>query len=296
MTTNSLKKAGPAPVSRSGRRTSPVRTALLLLAAVVLCAVFILPALWMLLGSFRPSAQILSSLSPLSWHSLFPESFSWDNYSSLLLGRGFGRSLVNSAIVCLASVAIGLIMSLMAAYALAVLEFRGRGIAFAFVIVGFMVPFEAVAIPLSDLFTQWGLANTYLGLILPGIGNGLAIFNLRQFFLGIPKSYREAAMLDGASEPRILLGIYAPISVPALINTSLLIFLGQWSSYLWPLLLVSKTDMQVAPVALANTFGEHGVDYGQNFAGAILLSLVPAMMMLILQRFFASGASSSGEK
>ena len=269
---------------------------IMLAITVVLSLVFMLPAVWMFFGSFRPANQILSSLNPLSWNSLFPSEYSMNNYITLLFERGFARNLLNSAIVCIGSVALGLVLSLMAAYALAVLKFPGRNLLFAIVIVGFMVPFEAVAIPLSSLFTDWGLANTFLGLILPGIGNGLAIFNLRQFFLGIPVSYREAAKIDGASEIRILFQIYAPISVPALINTGLLIFLAQWSSYLWPLLMVNTSDMQVAAVSLASTFGERGVDYGQNFAGALMLALVPAILMLVFQRYFAAGSSSSGEK
>ena len=284
-----------SPMNRRRKIFRPSKS-IMLAITVVLSLVFMLPAVWMFFGSFRPANQILSSLNPLSWNSLFPSEYSMNNYITLLFERGFARNLLNSAIVCIGSVALGLVLSLMAAYALAVLKFPGRNLLFAIVIVGFMVPFEAVASPLSSLFTDWGLANTFLGLILPGIGNGLAIFNLRQFFLGIPVSYREAAKIDGASEIRILFQIYAPISVPALINTGLLIFLAQWSSYLWPLLMVNTSDMQVAAVSLASTFGERGVDYGQNFAGALMLALVPAILMLVFQRYFAAGSSSSGEK
>lgn len=284
-----------SPMNRRRKIFRPSKS-IMLAITVVLSLVFMLPAVWMFFGSFRPANQILSSLNPLSWNSLFPSEYSMNNYITLPFERGFARNLLNSAIVCIGSVALGLVLSLMAAYALAVLKFPGRNLLFAIVIVGFMVPFEAVAIPLSSLFTDWGLANTFLGLILPGIGNGLAIFNLRQFFLGIPVSYREAAKIDGASEIRILFQIYAPISVPALINTGLLIFLAQWSSYLWPLLMVNTSDMQVAAVSLASTFGERGVDYGQNFAGALMLALVPAILMLVFQRYFAAGSSSSGEK
>lgn len=269
---------------------------LLLFVIIILCVVFVLPAIWMFLASFRPSIEVMSSLRPLGIHSLIPEKFTLENYVSLLTVRQFGRSLLNSALVCLASVFLGLLLSLLAAYALSQLHYKGRSFVFAFVIIGFMVPFEAVAIPLSSLFTDWGLANTYIGLILPGIGNGLAIFNLRQFFLGIPSSYREAAMLDGASEPRILFSIYAPLSAPALVNAAILIFLSQWTSYLWPLLTISDGDKQIAAVALANTAGEHGINYGQQFAGAVLLSLVPAVLMFILQRFLTLKMSLSDEK
>jgi len=264
--------------------------------AVIAGLGFVLPAIWILIGSFRPNAEILTTMSPLSWHLIIPSRLTFENYVHLLVDSGFARALLNSFIVCIASVAIGLAMSAMAAYALAVYQFPGRNLIFAVIVISFMVPFEAIAIPLAQQFTDWGLGNTMIGLILPGIGNGLAIFNLRQYFLGIPQSYREAAMLDGASEPRILFSLYARLSGPALTNSALLIFLGQWTAFLWPLLIVSDNNLQLAPVALAGTFGEHAADYGQNFAGTIVLTLVPAISMFVLQRFFGRLSIGSGEK
>jgi multiple sugar transport system permease protein len=280
---------------RPRRRRSTGRL-VLTVVAVLVAMVFILPALWILVDSFRPDLDITGSMSPLSWRLIVPSRVTLDNYLGLLTNDGFGLALGNSMIVCLASVGAGLLMSAMAAYALAVLRFPGRNLIFAVVVVSFMVPFEAIAIPLSQLFTDWGLANTLVGLILPGIGNGLAIFNLRQFFRGIPTSYREAAMIDGASEPRILFSLYLRMSGPALTNSGLLIFLGQWTAYLWPLLVVTSNRLQVAPVALASTFGEHTASFGENFAGAVLLSLVPAVTMFVLQRFFGRFSLASGEK
>jgi multiple sugar transport system permease protein/putative chitobiose transport system permease protein len=285
------QRTAPTP----GRRPSTL-TVVLTAISVVLGAVFILPAVWVFIGSFRPSADIVNTMSPLNWALLVPSRVTFENYVSLFVDNGFGLALFNSAVVCLASVAVGLVVSVMAAYPLSVYEFRGRNVIFAIIVISFMVPFEAIAIPLAQQFTDWGLGNTLVGLILPGIGNGLAIFNLRQYFLGIPNSYREAAMLDGASEPRILFTIYARMSGPALTNSALLIFLAQWTAYLWPLLVVSDNNLQVAPVALASTFGEHGADFGRNFAGAVLLSLVPAISMFILQRFFGRLSLASGEK
>jgi len=287
---------GRVPKRRRKRRGRGERINLPATAiAIVLGMVFILPALWILIGSLRPATEIFGSLYPLSWKLLFPSSISFQNYIDLISG-GFGRALLNSAFVCLATVVLGVIVSVMASYALAVLKFPGRGAVFAFVVISFMVPFEAIAIPLSGQFTDWNLTNTMIGLILPGIGNGLAIFNLRQFFLGVPDSLREAAKLDGASEPRILWSVYLPNSGAALTNSALLIFLGQWTAYLWPLLVVSDPKLQVAPIALAKTFSEHTANFGQNFAGAVLLSLVPALLMFVLQRFFGGLSMSSGEK
>ena len=293
-----VQLGAPAPVTTHRRPPGSQRglTIVLTVIAVIIAAAFILPAIWILIGSFRPTEDILSSMSPLSWHLLIPSDVTLDNYSRLLVGSGFSRALLNSAFVCIASVVIGLLVSSMAAYTLAVFHFPGRNLIFALVVISFMVPFEAIAIPLSQQFIDWGLGNTLTGLILPGIGNGLAVFNLRQYFLGIPTSYREAAMLDGASEPRILFLLYRRISGPALTNSAVLIFLGQWTAYLWPLLVISNTRLQLAPVALAATFGERSADYGQNFAGTVLLALVPAISMLVLQRFFGRLSLTSGEK
>jgi putative chitobiose transport system permease protein len=281
----------------TGSRTGPPSgfTVVLTAVSVLIAAVFIMPAVWILVGSFRPNLEILTTMSPLSWRLFIPSTLTLENYTHLL-GSGFSRGLVNSVIVCTASVLVGLLISSMAAYALAVFRFPGRNVVFAVIVVSFMVPFEAIAIPLAQQFTSWGLGNTLVGLILPGVGNGLAIFNLRQYFLGIPTSYREAAMLDGASEPRILFALYLRISGPALTNSAVLIFLGQWTAYLWPLLIISDNHYQLAPVALAGSFGEHAADYGQNFAGTVLLSLVPALSMLVLQRFFGRLSIGSGEK
>jgi ABC-type glycerol-3-phosphate transport system permease component len=263
--------------------------------AAILGLVFIVPALWILVGSLRPSSEIFDSLYPLSWDILVPSSISLDNYFGLW-STGFGTALLNSLIVCLVSVVLGVALCALAAYALGVLNFPGRGFVFAFVVIGFMVPFEAIAIPLSQQFSEWSLSNSLAGLILPGIGNGLAIFNLRQHFLSVPESFREAAKLDGASEFLVLRSIYIPISGAALTNSALLIFLAQWTSYLWPLLVVSDESLQVAPVALAKTFAEHASNFGHNFAGAVLLSLVPAVLMFILQKSSGGLSISSGEK
>lgn len=264
--------------------------------AAVLGLIFFIPALWMVIGSFRPTIEIYESMSEFNWGLLIPTQFSLDNYAELMNRLNFDRALWVSAYTTFWSVSMGLSLAILAAYALGVLNFRGRGIVFSLVIISFMMPFDAIAIPLSQLFTEWGLANTSMGLILPAIINGLAIFQLRQYFMGIPSSFRESAMIDGASEPRILFNIYLPMSGPALINCGLLLFVSKWTSYLWPLLIVSDVDLQVAPIALARTFGERAANYGANFAGSVILSLIPALAIFALQRNFGRIDWGNSEK
>jgi putative chitobiose transport system permease protein len=291
--------AASSPAAPHQRRTGFQRRlmiGLLTVLAVLVALAFLLPALWMLLGSLRPGSQVIESVSPLSWHTLFPTTWTLENYTALFGDLGFGTSMANSLLVALISVIIGLALSVPAAYALAVLQFRGREFVFSLLVIGFMIPFEAIAIPLAQFFTAWGLNNSYIGLILPGIGNGLAIFNMRQFMQGIPVSLREAAVIDGAPDFRIMTRIYVPLSVTPLINSGLLIFLAQWSSYLWPLLMISDQAKQVAPIAIARTYSDTQFNFGQMFGGALLISIVPAILLLLLQRFFARSIATSGVK
>ncbi|BBG04744.1 MULTISPECIES: carbohydrate ABC transporter permease [Pseudonocardia] len=266
-----------------------------LLIAVPVAIVSIAPLLWALISSLRAGDEIFAHLYPLTWRTVVPESITLDNYIAVLTGP-FAMSLVNSVIVAFFSVTIGLFVAAMAGFALAALDFPGRGAVFALMVVSFLIPFEAIAIPLSTSFRDWGLANTYAGLILPAIGNGLSIFLLRQFFLGIPKSLSEAARLDGLSWFGVFWRIYLPLSKAPLVGAGLILFVFQWQSFLWPLLIAPAPSVRVAPVAIADFAQEAGVDYGQMFAGAILASAIPLILLLLFQRQFTNSLASSGSK
>ena len=276
-------------------RSSPARSLIMTLVAVSIVLAFMLPIVWMLTSSLRPNAEIFRYLSPLSWRAIVPEAWTAENYQ-LLFASAFQRALLNSILVSLLTVAIGLLLNAMAAYALSVLKFRFREIVFTIVVISFLIPFEGVAIPLTFLARSWGLQNSFAGLILPGVANGLSIFLLRQFFLGIPEELREAARMDGAGWWLIFWRIYLPLSKPALVGAGLILFMFQWQAYLWPLLIVSESRMDVAPVALGKLLGQFDFEFGQMFAGAVAVSLIPALILLPLQRFFEQTIKSSGSK
>jgi len=285
----------PARHGRRERRRAS-QAILLTIVAVLVAILFALPAIWMLFGSLEPGNSVIENVSPLSWHTLIPREWTLSNYTTLFAVLGFLRPLINSLIVTFVSVAVGLAMSAPAAYALSVLHFRGREVVFSLLVIGFLVPFEAIAIPLAHVFTSWHLTDSYVGLILPGIGHGMAIFNLRQAFLSVPASLREAAIIDGASDFRVLSRIYVPLNATAMINSGLLIFMGQWAAYLWPLLIITSNDMQVATIALARTYSDHLVNFGQMFGAALVISVVPAAVLFFLQRHFSISIATSGEK
>ncbi|MDX6701314.1 MAG: multiple sugar transport system permease protein [Baekduia sp.] len=266
-----------------------------LIATLLVVAFFVLPMVWLVASAVRPSSETLGPAASLSARAFWPHGFSWDNFSSMV-ESGFLRNLLNSIIVALATVVVGLVVCSMAAFALAAIPFRGRGVVFGVVVVSFLIPFEAIAIPLSQAFRDWGLANSYTGLILPGVGNGLAIFTLRQFFLGVPSELREAAEMDGAGWWRVYWQIYLPLSRSALVGAGLILFLFQWQSFLWPVLIVDSDNMDLAPVTLAKNFGAFTSDYGRVFAEAVAISIIPAVLLLVFQRFFVASLKTSGSK
>ncbi|MET7493605.1 carbohydrate ABC transporter permease [Streptomyces sp900116325] len=288
-----MKTTNP-PAPSAPRRFSALRH-MPLFTAVVIGVLFALPLLWVLAGSLRPGDKVLAGLDRVSWHSLIPTDATLHNYVTLFQGD-FGRAVLNSIGVAAATVLLGLALSATAAFALSVFRFRGRGLVFAVILLSFMIPFDAIAIPLSDIFRDWGLQNTYAGLILPGIGNGLAIFLLRQFFLAVPRELVEAARMDGLSWWGVFTKIYVPLSRPALIGAGLTLFTFQWQSYMWPLLVGTEPDKQLGPIALGTLQGQMVVDYGQVFAAAVVLTVIPLLVLLRLQRYFTQSIAGSGLK
>lgn len=276
---------------------APIRVGRILatLAAFLVSLLFLLPVLWLVASTFRSSAETFASSAPLSWHVLWPQDWTLANLESAIR-TGFLQALGNSLLVAGVTVVVGLAVSAAAAFALAVIPFRGRRAVFTIVVLSFLVPFEAIAIPLSRGFADWGLTNTLVALVLPGLGNGLAVFTLRQFFLGVPHSLSEAAPLDGAGWFRVFWTIYLPLTRPALIGAGLILFLFQWQAYLWPILVTSRTELDLAPVAIAKAFGAFTTDYGRVFAETAILAIIPAIVLLALQRYFVTSVASTGSK
>jgi putative chitobiose transport system permease protein len=283
--------AGPRARTRSRSRSRWGVAILGWLAALA----FLLPLWWTVASALRPQSETFRTLSPVSLWTIIPRHLELGNFSRLFDGA-FGRAILNSIGVTAATVVIGLAICATAAFALAVLDFPARSAVFGLMVVSFLVPFDAIAIPLTSIFRDAGLQNTYAALILPGIGNGFAVFLLRGFFQGIPTELAEAARVDGLGWWGIFLRIYLPLSKPALIGAGLILFVFQWQSYLWPLLIAPDPQYRVAPVAIAQLAGEHGVDFGGIFAGAVVTAGIPLVILLLLQRYFTESLSSSGLK
>lgn len=269
----------------------PLRT----VAIVVVALLFFIPLWWVVVSALRPGDAIFRYLSPLSVWSFWPKDFTLENIVGLWEGS-FRRAITNSVVVAAVTVAVGLVICSTAAFALAVIEFPLRNAIFMVMVISFLIPFDAIAVPLFGIMRDMKLQNTYTGLILPGIGNGLAVFLLRQFFLGIPKELREAAIVDGLSWFGIYWRIYLPLSGPAMVSAALILFVFQWQAYLWPLLIAPAPQYKVAAVAIAQFSGQYDANFGLIFAAALFISLIPMAILTILQRFYSASVASTGSK
>ncbi len=261
----------------------------------LIALLFALPLWWTLISALRPQGETFRTLSPVSVWTVLPRDFTLGNFTRLFEGD-FDRAILNSVIVTAVTLVIGLAICSTAAFALAVLRFPGRGVVFAVMVVSFLIPFDAIAIPLAAIFRDVHLESSYMGLILPGVGNGFAVFLLRGFFMGIPRELSEAARVDGLGWWGIFLRIYLPLSKPALIGAGLILFVFQWQAYLWPLLIAPDPEMKVAPVAIAQFSTQQGVDFGRIFAGATLTAIVPLLVLLFFQKYFTQSLSATGGK
>lgn len=280
---------------RPNEPTRLVRLSLLTPLALLAAAAFTLPIVWTLGSALRPSAEIFRYLSPLTLRAIVPATLSGENFAALLAGP-FPRAVLNLLIVAGVTVAAGLLVCAMAAFGLSVPRFRLRDALFAVVVVSFLVPFDAIAIPLSELFRTWGLANSYAGLILPGIGNGLAIFLLRQFFLGIPNDYQEAATLEGANPFQIYWQIFLPLARPALAAFAFLVLQWSWNEFLWALIVTNSTEKQVLSVGIALFQGQYSTNTAVMLAAANLATLPVLILFVFFQKQLIEGIALSGLK
>jgi len=279
-------------------RARAPRVASLVLKYLVLVAialVFVVPLLWLLMDSLRPTPEIFRDVSPLSWHTFWPETFTLDGYTRLLSGP-FTRALANSIILAVSTAVGGVLVNALAAYPFARLQFPGRDILFGLFLVTLMIPFEVTVVPLFVMMKSLGWIDTYQGLILPGIVNPFAVFLLRQFFLEIPKEIEDASRIDGCSRVGTFWHVVLPMSVPAVITVALISFQAGWDAFLWPLVVTNSETLRVAQVSVATLIGGDVVNWDQVFTASAVLALPSLVLFLVFQRFYVRGGALTGLK
>lgn len=282
---------------RRRRRSAELLHKLLSYALLVsVLVIVVVPLMWAVAASFTPNEQVFKYVFPFSWRALFPSDPTLEAYVNLFEQRDFGRAIVNTLALSFGSVLIGLLISAMAGFAFAKFEFRGKNLLFVIVLITFMIPVEVIIIPLYILMRDWGWINTWHGLFIPGLANGLVIFMFRQFFADIPQEILDAARVDGASWPRILFQLIIPISLPAIISGALILFLGSWNSFFWPLVVAPAPEFRVVQVAVSLAVQSRQTIWNELMAGAILAAIVPVLLVFPFQRYYVRSIASTGIK
>jgi multiple sugar transport system permease protein len=285
-----------APVAPARPRRGPTVAGVARALVLVLGAlVFLFPFYYMIVGS-------LQAESDTSVGGAFPVGgWSLDNYREVNARVDLGQSLVNSGIFTGGVILATVVFGVLAGYALARLHFRGRGTLFAAMLLVQLVPFQLLMIPLYVMIVRsYGLADSYLGMILPFAISSTAVFIFRQFFLQLPEDLFSAARLDGAGELRILWSVALPLVRPALLTAVLITFIGPWNEFLWPFLITKDSDLQPLAVSLANFLsnvaGRASNPYGAILAGACVLAAPAVALFVAFQRHFTSSDLGSGVK
>jgi multiple sugar transport system permease protein len=283
-----------ATVREGGKRRRWRSSPLYYLGIAAIVVYCLAPFYWMVVSALRrPSDQFSNSLVPA------PPSL--DNLQAAFSpGNGFGRSLVNSVIVAGITTVLTLILGISAAYALARLNFRGKGFLLSLIIAMSMFPGIAVVVPLLQLFTDLEWINTYQSMILPNMSFGLplSIWLLTAFFRQMPFELEEAAQIDGATPAQAFRKVILPLAAPGVFTTAILVFIQAWNEFIIAVSMVNKNEMKTANVIVSQFVGQYKFDqpFGTQMAAGVVVTIPLVIAVLLFQRRIVEGLTAGGVK
>lgn len=265
------------------------------LLGMLMTAVWAAPFVWMVSTSLKPFQDIMTR--NIEW---LPRTVVLDNYIKVF-EQPVVRWAFNSLIVAGVATALGVLLGAMAGYALARLNFPGRGVLFGILLASLMIPTEMSIVPLYIAFLKLNITNSYPAIILPFIASVFSVYIFRQFFLGLPQDLEDAAAMDGAGRFGIFWRIALPLARSPMIAATILLFTSNWNAFFWPLLIVFEEEMKTLPVGMAQfapVIGAHTqlLGFGPGMAAMTLLSLPSVLIFILLQNYFIEGVTRSGIK
>ncbi|WP_394893235.1 carbohydrate ABC transporter permease [Mesorhizobium sp. AaZ16] len=260
----------------------------ILLVLIGFAVLWLVPVIWIVVMSLKPNDVLIRSTA-----GFLPIPFTLENYANLLRVSTVPNWLVNSLIVATAMTLLTLVVSSLAGYAFARLDFPGKRIVFVLVLAGLMVPEQAVFIPLHTMFSDWGMHNTHVALTMPRVAVPIGVFLMTQFFKAVPRELEEAAELDNASRLTVFWKIMLPLSLPALTTLGLFTFLHAWNDFLWPLVSATETNMYTVTVGLGSIQGNFAQSEGLGsiMASAVFASVPVVLIYLIFQQYIVRGVA-----
>lgn len=247
------------------------------LVAFLFVGICLAPVLYIILGGFRTNSEI--TVDPAG----FPIPFHGENYAAVLASSMFWRQIGNSALVSAFTTLGVVVLGVMASYPIARYPFRARGAMYSFFAAGLMFPMAVAITPLYIMIKMLGLMNTHAGIILPQIAFGLptTIIILVPFLRAIPKELEEAAAIDGASRLGFFMRMVVPLSVPGVVTTGILAFVGSWNAYLLPLFILNNESAYTLPLGVQSFASQYSVDTAKVLAFTSL-SMIPALIFFSL--------------
>jgi multiple sugar transport system permease protein/putative chitobiose transport system permease protein len=266
----------------------------LLLIAIFLTVVT--PLAWIGVSSFTTRETVWKNVLPFTWRAFFPEDFTLEGYRQIF-EAGFGRTMANTFMLGIVNVVLSIIVGSLAGFAFARFEFRGKNVLWFLTLISFMVPYEATVIPAYTLVHDLEWINSWQALIVPAIANGTVIFLFRQFFAEIPQDLLDAGRIDGAGWARILAGIVMPLSRPVFVTSAIIVFLSQWNSFFWPMLVAPEQKYRVVQVAVNILGVDQQTNYWDRlFAATSIAAVVPLLLVIPLQKYYVSSIVNAGIK
>lgn len=258
----------------------------------------IFPFLWLISTSLKGAGENIFAYPPV----LIPQDFTFENYVGVWNRVNLLGYFINSMIVATGTVILNLILSSLAAYPLARMEFRGKKITFFAILATIMIPFQAIMLPVYLITIKLHLIDTvsntagYIGLIMPFAVSAFGIFLMRQAFLGIPREMEEAAIVDGCNVFQIFWRVLLPMVKPSLAVLAIFTFIGSWGEFLWPSIVLTKETLYTLPVGVNNLQGMFSSNWRFIAAGSII-SIIPIIIFfLAMQKHFISGENEGAVK
>lgn len=286
-----------APARRNrGRDRGPRRplwaTGLLVGGVLATIVVFTLPLYWLFSSALKPHQDIYTW--PLQW---IPGELTLENFVEAWNSAPFDRFFVNSIITTGVGTALEISLAILCAYAFVFVEFRFKKIAFGLIIASMMLPGHVTLIVNYITVANLGWLNSYAGIILPGIASAFAMFLLYQYMRTIDKDILQAAEIDGAGHLRRMLTIVVPLSSPMILTATLIVMVGKWNEYVWPLIVTSTADMRTLPIGLLFLRSQEGYsNWGVIMAGAVFVSLPMLILFFLAQKRIIGGLAAGAMK
>jgi len=255
----------------------------------LMALIYVVPIWLMIVSSLRsPLGGVFRDWSPFKLQAFVPYNPDFDPYVQLFAdGSEFRIALINTLFVCSITVVVGSAVNMLAGFAFAYFDFPARGPLFVICLITFMVPFEAIVIPVLIIMQKLNLVDTLLAVILPTIASGFLVFMFRQFYRGIPRDLREAAMIDGAGLWKIIWRIYLPLSRPLMVTSAIVLFIAQWQAFFLPLVVLRTPTNWVAQLALASLQGTTQLpSWGPVLAASVTMLLIPILLVAPFMRYF----------